>query len=72
MSVRISYGPIHSLTVEAGLNINDLIAKAVEAFDIDGQLSAHASSGQTLDSEFIPDDGSDVVLRNAEPARKGK
>ena len=71
MSVRISYGPVHSLTVEAGLNVNDLIAKAVEAFDIDGTLSAHATSGSTFEGEYIPEDGSEVILRNAEPAKKG-
>jgi hypothetical protein len=71
MSVKISYGPVNSLTVEAGMNVNDLIAKAVDTFDIDGALSAHATSGQTLDGEFIPDDGSEVILRNSEPAKKG-
>jgi hypothetical protein len=69
--VTIQYGIVHTLTVEHGSNINTLIAKATELWDIDGELSAHCSNGLTVDGEYIPEDGSLITLRNTTPAKKG-
>ena len=69
--IVLKYGPIHTVTLEAGPNISDLIAQAVDLWSIDGELSAHATSGSTFEGEYIPKDGSEIVLRNSEPAKKG-
>jgi hypothetical protein len=69
--VTIQYGIVHSLTVEAGDNVNTLISNAVDLSDIDGDLSAHCNNGAIVDGDYIPEDGSVITLRNTTPAKKG-
>lgn len=72
--ITLKYGPLHSITTEAGRDIGGLKEQVVRAFDLevgaDG-LSAHCVNGNALDNGATPEDGTTIVFRNTEPARKG-
>jgi len=72
--ITLKYGPLHSLTTEAGRDIGGLKEQVIRAFDLevgaDG-LSAHCVNGNALENDNTPEDGATIVFRNSEPARKG-
>lgn len=72
--ITLKYGPLHSITTEAGQNVSGLKAQIIRAFDLEvdaEDLSAHCVNGNALDNNNVPEDGATIVFRNSEPARKG-
>jgi len=71
MAITLKYGPVHSMTLETGSNIADLIDTAQAAWGIEGEVSAHCQTGAVLEDDYVPEEGAIIILRNAEPTKKG-
>lgn len=71
MAITLKYGPVHSMTLEAGSDIADLIDTAQATWGIDGEVSAHCQTGAVLEGDYVPEEGAIIILRNAEPTKKG-